>query len=190
MAKPAKWPSTRLGDIFSVAQRARPVTSSCHKHFHLRRRPVPYNLTQESHNTAVPEQVFYAGDTVWAMNFAAAAPTWLPGVLQQCLGPVTFTVGLTDGRVWRRHIDHLRARLPEENVTTTSPRPPESSFLPARAIPPAREDIAEAATANPPPDLSSNDSVQSSTLYRVHRQVKLLFRNSADRQDPCDRSLD
>ena len=62
------------------------------------------------------------------------------------------------GRVWRRHIDHLRARLPEENVTTTSPRPPESTVLPARAIPPAREDIAEAATAKPPPDLSSYDS--------------------------------
>ena len=104
--------------------------------------------------------MFYAGDTVWAMNFAAAAPKWLPGVLQQCLGPVTFTVGLTDGRAWRRHIDHLRARLPEENVTTTSPRPPESTVLPARAIPPAREDIAEAATATakPPPDLSSYDS--------------------------------
>ena len=113
---------------------------------------------QESHNSAVPEQMFYAGDTVWAMNFAAAAPKWLPGVLQQCLGPVTFTVGLTDGRVWRRHIDHLRARLPEENVTTTSPRPPESTVLPATAIPPAREDIAEAATAKPPPDLSSYDS--------------------------------
>ena len=66
---------------------------------------------QESHNSAVPELMFYAGDTVWAMNFAAAAPKWLPGVLQQCMCPVTFAVGLTDGRVWRRHIDHLRARL-------------------------------------------------------------------------------
>ena len=47
MAKPAKWPSTRLGDILSVAQRARPATSSCYQHFHLRRRPVPYHLTED-----------------------------------------------------------------------------------------------------------------------------------------------
>ena len=42
---------------------------------------------QESHNSAVPEQMFYVGDNVWAINFAAAAPKWLPGVLLQCLGP-------------------------------------------------------------------------------------------------------
>ena len=34
---------------------------------------------QESHNSAVPEHMFYVGDTVWAMNFAATAPKWLPG---------------------------------------------------------------------------------------------------------------
>ena len=127
---------------------------------------------QESHNSAVPEQIFYLGDTVWAMNFAAAAPKWLPGVLQHCLGPVSFTVGLTDGRVWRRHIDHIWARLPEENVTTTSPRPPEGFVPPARAVLPAREDIAEAATAKSPPDLSSNEfaivnDVPSSTASEV-----------------------
>ena len=37
---------------------------------------------QESHNSAVPEHMFYVGDTVCAMDFAAAAPKWLPGVLQ------------------------------------------------------------------------------------------------------------
>ena len=113
----------------------------------------------ESHNSAVPELMFYVGDTVWAMDFAAAAPKWLPGVLQHCLCQVSFTVRLTDGRVWRRHTDHIRARLSEENVTTTSPRPPDGA-------------------------------VQSSMMYRVHRQVKLSFRNFADRQYSCDRSID
>ena len=44
---------------------------------------------QESYNSAVPEQMFYVGDTVWAINFAANAPKWLPGVLQYCLGQVS-----------------------------------------------------------------------------------------------------
>ena len=119
--------------------------------------PQQQEKAQESQNSAVPEQMFYVGDTVWAMNCAAAAPKWLPGILLHCLGPVSFTVGLTDGRVWRRHTDHIRARLPEENVTTTSPRPTERAVLPARDVLPAREDIAEA-TAKPPSDMPSNDS--------------------------------
>ena len=118
--------------------------------------------------------MFHVGDTVWAMEFSAAAPTWLPGVLQHCLGPgpVSFAFGLKDGRVWRRHTDHIRARLPEGNVTTTSPRPPDGAVLPARAVLLAREDIAEAATAKSPPDLSWNysaivDDVPSSTAIQV-----------------------
>ena len=53
----------------------------------------------KTHNCAAPEQMFYVVDTVWAMYFATAAWKWLPGVLPHCLGPVSFTVGLTDGRV-------------------------------------------------------------------------------------------
>ena len=119
---------------------------------------------QESHISAVPEQMFYVGYTVWAMKFAAAAPKWLPGVLEHCLGPVSITVGLSDGCVWRRHTDHILARLPEENVTTTSPNSTEDAVLSARAVLPARvvlharDDIAEVAMAKSPPDLSSNDS--------------------------------
>ena len=67
---------------------------------------------RENHNAAVTERTFFA---VWAMNFAAK-PKWLPGVLQTRLGPVS-----TDERVWRLHVDHLRARIPEENVGITLP---------------------------------------------------------------------
>ena len=77
---------------------------------------------RENHNAAVTERTFFAGDAVWAMNFAAK-PKWLAGVLQTRLGPASFTVTLTDGRVWRRHVDHLRAHIPEENVGMTLPLP-------------------------------------------------------------------
>ncbi|KAI0234083.1 hypothetical protein LSAT2_015714 [Lamellibrachia satsuma] len=36
-------------------------------------------------------------------------------ILPTKLGPVSFTVGLTDGRVWRRHMVHIRLRIPEES---------------------------------------------------------------------------
>ena len=46
-----------------------------------------------------------------------------PEYFKTRLDPVSFAVTLTDGRVWRRHVDHLRARIPEENVGVTLPLP-------------------------------------------------------------------
>ena len=133
--------------------------------------------------------MFYVGDTVWAMNFAAAAPKWLPGVLQYCLGPVSFTVGLTDRRVCRRHTDHIRARLPEENVTTTS-QDRQSVFLYLRELFYLREKISQKRQRRNHHPICHRMTLQSSMMYRVQSQVKLSFRNFADRQDSCDRSLD
>ena len=38
------------------------------------------------------------------------------GVIQEQLGPVSYTVLLKDGRIWKRHIDHLKIALPEEHT--------------------------------------------------------------------------
>ena len=56
---------------------------------------------------------FFCGDDVWAVNFTAK-PKWMAGVLHERLGPFTFTIRLTDGRLWKRHTDHLRLRLPTD----------------------------------------------------------------------------
>ena len=44
---------------------------------------------------------FYCGDPVQVTNFASS-PKWVAGVLER-LGPTTFTVRLTNGRLWKRH---------------------------------------------------------------------------------------
>ena len=88
---------------------------------------------RENHNAAVTERTFFACDAVWAMNFAAK-PKWLPGVLQTRLGPMSFTVTLTDGRVWRRHVYHLRAHIPEENVGMTLPLPSGVGVVPPMEV--------------------------------------------------------
>ena len=76
---------------------------------------------------------FYEGDTVWAMNFAGC-PKWMPGVLQRWLGPVSFTVGLVDGRLWKRHIDHLRLWRPDEDsIPAREQREAELPWLPSDA---------------------------------------------------------
>ena len=35
---------------------------------------------------------------------------WLPGIILKQSGPVSYVVRLTDGRVFRRHQDHVRLR--------------------------------------------------------------------------------
>ena len=35
---------------------------------------------------------------------------WIPGVVVQQSGPLTFLVDVGEGRVWKRHIDHLKLR--------------------------------------------------------------------------------
>ena len=35
---------------------------------------------------------------------------WLKAVVMKQLGPVSYLVKLVDGRIWKHHIDHIRAR--------------------------------------------------------------------------------
>ena len=67
-------------------QRAQAET---HKHAHLRE--------------------FQIQDAVYARNYARG-PQWLPGRVIVKTGPVSYKVELTDGRVWKRHVDQIRKR--------------------------------------------------------------------------------
>ena len=93
-------------------------------------------------NVPVVPRSFQCGDPVWAMNFAAS-PKWVAAVLETQTGPVSFTARLQDGRLWRRHVDHLRLRHPDEDST---PKQSElfggSSFEQTIALPPTPQTAA------------------------------------------------
>lgn len=36
--------------------------------------------------------------------------TWIPGIVQSLTDPLSYLIELQDGRVVRRHVDHIRAR--------------------------------------------------------------------------------
>ena len=76
----------------------------------------------DAHDSRGKERMFYVGDTVLAMNFAGA-PKWLPGVLEERIDPVSFTVRLRDRCLWKRHVDHLRAQCPQEEESVDNRRP-------------------------------------------------------------------
>ena len=63
----------------------------------------------ESHNVHAKDRTLRVGDTVYVMNFTGKTK-WLHGVIVEQTGPVSFRVRLDDGRVLRRHVDHVRSR--------------------------------------------------------------------------------
>ena len=44
---------------------------------------------------------------------------WLPAVIEEVTGPVSFMVKLQDDRLVRRHLDHLRSRVDESAAQTS-----------------------------------------------------------------------
>ena len=50
---------------------------------------------------------FHVGQNVMAKNLRPGA-AWVPGVVAERLGPLTYLVQVSDGGLWKRHVDHLR----------------------------------------------------------------------------------
>ncbi|XP_065190696.1 uncharacterized protein K02A2.6-like [Sycon ciliatum] len=102
------------------------------------------------------------GDAVWVINFTST-PKWMPGVLEECLGPATFTVRLDDGRIWKRHADHIRRRLPSEGGEML----PESAGISDRSSPPSTSTLA---TAQPPSHTDAESPQPSQPEVAASRQ--------------------
>ena len=65
---------------------------------------------KQQHDKHVHDRQFKLNDSVSIVNFAKG-PKWLPGVIVDQTGPVSFHIRLDDGRVVRRHQDHIHLRL-------------------------------------------------------------------------------
>ena len=44
-------------------------------------------------------------------NFGSGTD-WVPGTIAQKLGPLMYIVDVSEGRVWKRHVDHIKELLP------------------------------------------------------------------------------
>ena len=66
------------------------------------------------HDSRSKPRHFYVGDNVYTKNFSNYGDYWLEGVIVKVCGPVSYMVKLTDGRIIRRHLDHLRGKGHEE----------------------------------------------------------------------------
>ena len=72
---------------------------------------------RDNYDSHARKRHFTIGDTVFVHDFLTGKK-WLPGTVTQVRGPPSFLVTLDDGRVMRRHIDHIR----QHSSSATSPR--------------------------------------------------------------------
>ena len=68
---------------------------------------------------------FEKGDTVFLKNFGPGSK-WLPGIILDTSGPVSFNIQLEDGRQRRCHQDHLRMRGTSEETSSEENLPEDS----------------------------------------------------------------
>ena len=70
------------------------------------------------HDKLSPRKPFNKGEKVYARNFGTSTgQKWLPAVIVEVTGPVSFMVRLQDNRLVRRHMDHLQPRVEHETTT-------------------------------------------------------------------------
>nr|XP_023659478.1 uncharacterized protein K02A2.6-like [Paramormyrops kingsleyae] len=61
------------------------------------------------HDTNKRLRTFTPGDEVYIRNYSYG-PKWVPAVIQDASGPVSYTVIIGSGQIMKRHVDQVRAR--------------------------------------------------------------------------------
>ena len=65
------------------------------------------------HDKHAREHNFVAGEPIYTKNYGYG-PKWIPGLIHETTGPVSYTVLLGDGKLVRRHVDQLFSKQESE----------------------------------------------------------------------------
>ena len=130
---------------------------------------------KQRHDEHTKERSFSPGQTVWARDFRGSTK-WVPGVVLQCTGPLTYMIQLDDKSLWKRHVDHLQSHVETQPnpSTLTATDDSESSDSPFIPITPSTE-----------PSLTSDETSQSTT--EQSQPVEQQNTNSQTSQVPAPR---
>ncbi len=64
---------------------------------------------KEVHDTKSRQRTFTEGEEVYVRKFnKSGQDSWREAFVEKITGPVSVQVKLSDGRIWRRHVDHVR----------------------------------------------------------------------------------
>ena len=132
------------------------------------------------------------GDSVVARNFSSG-PDWLQGVVAKRLGPLTYLVDVLDGRLWKRHIDHVKkcgnaSHIPEslsdteiDVDTPVVPLPPSDNEI-ASDTPNVSESRQDESRIDP----TSSESSTTSSLVETETPETVETNSNHDRRSPTE----
>ena len=132
---------------------------------------------KEYHDSCSKDTHFSIGQKVMTRNFLQGTP-WLPGVVKECCGPLTYMVEVESGVLWRRHVDHIKDRheleLVGEETETEHQR--------------MSEDAVENTNKDQQISVDTNESTEAAGQEVVHQEmVEPPTANSDESEDvKCD----
>lgn len=110
-----------------------------------------------NHDRHAKERTFKEGDAVFVKDFPTGK-NWLSGSVTEVRGPLSYHVALSDGRVVRCHVEHIRVRTSQTSASDT----PVESDIEIPTVQPASQ---------PAPPLSNSETTpplpRRSTRVRV-----------------------
>ncbi len=85
-----------------------------------------------SHDAHARAREFQVNQPVMARNWRPG-PKWVPGVIVERLGPLSYRIRTASGVLWRRHVDHMRIISQPTTIsdTVTTTDQPEEDFPPS-----------------------------------------------------------
>ena len=99
------------------------------------------------HDGNSPFREFFLGQNVMSRNLRNG-PDWVPGVIVERLGPLTYLVQVSSGAFWKRHVDQLRTSVDDQVEMPCESGDP--LLLPETYMPPVIESTNEgSATLQP-----------------------------------------
>lgn len=107
-----------------------------------------------------------SGDHIFVCNLGPE-PVWLSGVIVGCQGAAASHVSLKDGRIIRRHTDHIRRRYCSDTLEEGPTEDSDSLVAPQRpSMDMSATDLAPATTAAEP---VSRPTAVTGTTLRHHQ---------------------
>ena len=134
-----------------------------------------------------PFAEFYVGETVSVRDIRAEA--WQTGTIVERRRPKSYVVCLADGRLWRRHVDHLRrteARPQQEEVHTSQSQSSTDQRTCQSSVqsPEEREAVRAEETREVEPSAAHSQSDLQSSEVGAPAEEPVLRRSSRTTQKP------
>ncbi len=109
-------------------------------------------LQKKGHDQHSTSRQFFLGQAVMAKNFRPG-PAWIPAIIVERLGPLSYLIETEDRECWRRHIDHLKELLLPEHLPETTTSSPVMDTSPVVSVPDADSQMLDSTVISAEPAL-------------------------------------